>query len=99
MGPLIESDIRFPEGVNFEVVNVLSTAQLDVRVWERGSGLTMACGTGACAAAVVTRRKGLTADAVTVNLPGGQLQIEWPGRGPVIMEGPIERVFDGEWPI
>jgi diaminopimelate epimerase len=99
LGPLIESDIRFPEGVNFEVVNVLSTDQLDVRVWERGSGLTMACGTGACAAAVVTGRKGLTADAVTVNLPGGQLQIEWPGRGPVIMEGPIERVFDGEWPI
>ncbi len=99
LGPLIERDERFPEGVNFGVINVLSADQLDVRVWERGSGLTMACGTGACAAAVVTRRKGLTGDSVTVNLPGGELQIEWSGRGPVIMEGPIERVFDGEWLI
>jgi diaminopimelate epimerase len=99
LGPLIEHDERFPEGVNLEIVNVLSHGELRVRVWERGSGQTMACGTGACAAAVVTRLKGLTGDAVTVALPGGQLQIEWSGRGPVVMEGPIEKVFDGEWPL
>ena len=99
LGPLMERNKSFPEGVNFGLVNVLSRDALKVRVWERGSGLTMACGTGACAAAVVTRRKGLTGDTVTVALPGGELRIEWPGRGPVMMEGPIVKVFDGRWSL
>ena len=99
LGPIVEHDARFPEGVNFGLVNVVSPNEVNLRVWERGSGLTMACGTGACAAAVVTRLKGLTGDAVTVNLPGGQLDIEWSGRGSVIMEGPIKKVFEGEWPL
>lgn len=99
LGPLVERDERFPEGVNFGVVNVISRDRLNLRVWERGSGLTMACGTGACAAAVVARRKGLTDDAVTVVLPGGELTIEWSGRGSVVMEGPITKVFEGTWPL
>jgi diaminopimelate epimerase len=99
LGPLVEHDARFPEGVNFGVVNVVSPNEVNLRVWERGSGLTMACGTGACAAVVATRLKGLTGDAVTVNLPGGQLDIEWSGRGSVTMEGPIQKVFEGEWPL
>ncbi len=99
LGPLIERSPIFPDGVNFEVVNVVDRGRLMVRVWERGSGQTMACGTGACAAAVVTRSKGLTDDAVTVSLPGGDLGIEWPGRGPVVMDGPVETVFAGAWPL
>ena len=99
LGPLLERDGRFPEGVNFEIVNVLSRNLIKVRVWERGSGQTMACGTGACAAAVVARRKRLIDDAVTVSLPGGDLGIEWSGTGSVVMVGPIERVFEGSWPI
>ena len=99
IGPLVERDGRFPEGVNLEIVNVLARDRLRVRVWERGSGQTMACGTGACAAAVVTKRKNLTDDAVTVSLPGGDLRVTWPGTGPVQMEGPVERVFEGSWPL
>ena len=99
IGPQIERSPIFPQGVNFEIVNVVDRSHLAVRVWERGSGQTLACGTGACAAAVVTRDKGLTDDAVTVSLPGGDLGIEWPGRGPLVMEGPVERVFEGVWPI
>ena len=68
-----------------------------LRVWERGSGLTMASGTGACAVAVIARTRSLTTDEVTVTLPGGELEITWPGQGTVIMEGPIEHVFDGDW--
>lgn len=98
-GPLIEQNTLFPEGVNFEIVNVISENVLKVRVWERGSGLTMACGTGACAAAVVTRNKGLSGDVVKTTLPGGDLRIEWSGRGPVFMEGPVQKVFEGTWAI
>lgn len=97
LGPLVEHDARFPERVNLELVNVLSRNLLKVRVWERGSGQTMACGTGACAAAVVARRKGLVDDVVTVALPGGDLRIEWAGTGPVMMDGPVHKVFEGSW--
>ena len=97
IGPLVEHHPMFPQRVNFEIVNVLGEGRLRTRVWERGSGLTMACGTGACAVAVAARMHGHIEDKSIVELPGGDLTIEWPGEGPVIMEGPVASVFDGEW--
>ena len=87
----------FPKRVNFEIVNVLDEGHLDARVWERGSGETMACGTGACAIAVASRLQGLIGDKVDITLPGGTLTIEWDGEGEVYLEGPAEEVFSGEW--
>ena len=98
LGPLVEHHPMFPKRVNFEVVNVLDSSRLRVRVWERGSGLTMACGTGACAVAVVARLHGFVGDETTVILPGGELNVRWPGEGQVVLEGPVEEVFEGEWP-
>ena len=98
LGPLVEHHPMFPKRVNFEVVNVLDSTRLRVRVWERGSGLTMACGTGACAVAVVARLHGYVGDETTVVLPGGELSVKWPGEGQVVLEGPVEEVFEGEWP-
>ena len=98
LGPLVESHPMFPERVNFEIVNVTSPDELRVRVWERGSGLTMACGSGACAVAVIARLKGLSRDEVSITLPGGDLVVRWPGEGEVVLEGPVEEVFEGEWP-
>ena len=97
IGPKIENHPMFLERVNFEIVNVIDPGHVKVRVWERGSGLTMACGTGACAVAVIGRLKRLTGDNVKVSLPGGDLSVSWPGSGEVIMEGPVEEVFEGEW--
>ena len=94
IGPLVEHHPMFPERVNFEIVNNLGSGRLRTRVWERGSGLTMACGTGACAVAVAARMHGYVNDKSTVELPGGNLVIEWPGEGLVIMEGPVASVFD-----
>ena len=97
IGPMVERHAAFPEGVNFEIVNVLARDRMRVRVWERGSGITLACGTGACAAMVAARLRGLVGDEVAVEMPGGELSIFWNGGGEVVMEGPVERVFDGEW--
>ena len=98
VGPLVEQHPMFPEKVNFEIVNLVDSSHVRARVWERGSGRTEACGTGACAVAVSARLHGYVGDDVSVGLPGGDLSIHWPGEGEVIMEGPIERVFEGEWP-
>ena len=98
IGPIVEHHPLFPNKVNFEIVNILSRDRLKVRVWERGSGLTQACGTGACAVVVAGRLKGLVDDDVTIDLPGGSLDIRWTGEGDVIMEGPVAEVFEGEWP-
>ena len=87
IGPQVEHLPMFPERVNFEVVNVIDRETVTARVWERGSGLTMACGTGACAVVAVGRVKGLTGDEVTVGLPGGDLVIRWPGSGQLVMGG------------
>lgn len=98
VGPQVEVHPLFPNRVNFEIVNVLDRDRLQVRVWERGSGLTQACGTGACAVVVAARLHGLVDDQVDVDLPGGTLRVTWPGRGTVILEGPIAEVFEGVWP-
>ena len=98
VGPQIEVHPLFPDRVNFEIVNVLGRARLRVRVWERGSGLTQACGTGACAAVVAARLHDHVDDEVDVELPGGVLRVRWPGQGTVTLEGPIAEVFEGVWP-
>ena len=98
IGPMVENHPFFPDRVNYEIVNVLSRDRMKVRVWERGSGITLACGTGACATVVAARLNGLVDDDVTVELPGGDLRVSWPGEGEVVMEGPVARVFEGHWP-
>jgi len=97
VGPLVEHHRAFPRRVNFEVVNVLGSDRLRMRVWERGAGITLACGTGACATAVATHLRGLTDDVVQVELPGGIVQVEWDGEGEVFLSGPAAYVFEGEW--
>ena len=98
LGPMVEHHAMFPRRVNFEIVNVVDRRSLEARVWERGSGLTMACGSGASALAVVARLHDYIDDEVAVCLPGGELIVRWDGHGPVELEGPIEEVFSGEWP-
>ena len=98
VGVKFENHERFPKRVNTEFVNVLDRHTAQMRVWERGSGETLACGTGACAVAVACALNGLTEDGVTVKLLGGDLQIKWDReKNTVYMTGPAEVVFDGEW--
>ncbi len=96
-GPLIEHHARFPRRVNAGYLQVLDRTHARVRVWERGAGETLACGTGACAAVVAGRLRGLLDEGVEVRLRGGTLRISWGGEGePVMMTGPAVSVFDGE---
>lgn len=98
VGVKFENHERFPKRVNTEFVNVLDRHTAQMRVWERGSGETLACGTGACAVAIACALNGLTEDEVTVKLLGGDLQIKWDReKNTVYMTGPAEVVFDGEW--
>lgn len=99
IGPAIESHSLFPERVNVEFVQMQPDGSLKMRVWERGSGETMACGTGACATAVAAMLKGRTPQrTATVHLRGGDLIIEWnPNNNRVYMTGPAALVFEGEW--
>ena len=98
VGVKFENHERFPKRVNTEFVNVLDRHTAQMRVWERGSGETLACGTGSCAVAVACALNGLTEDEVTVKLLGGDLQIKWDReKNTVYMTGPAEVVFDGEW--
>ncbi|MBB3330793.1 diaminopimelate epimerase [Halomonas campaniensis] len=96
LGPAIEAHPSFPRRVNVGFMQVVSAHEIRLRVFERGSGETLACGTGACAAVACGIRRGLLASPVTVHLPGGELTIEWAGPGtPLTMTGPATRVFDG----
>jgi len=96
LGAALEGHPAFPARTNVHFVQVLSPTHLVMRVWERGAGPTLACGTGACATLVACRLLGLAAESARVDLPGGPLQIEWQGQGePVWMTGPAEAVFDG----
>jgi diaminopimelate epimerase len=97
-GPRIERHPRFPNGVNAGYMQVVDRANIRLRVWERGAGETMACGTGACAAVVSGIRLGLLDSRVCVATRGGALTIAWRGgASPVFMTGPAETVFEGEW--
>jgi diaminopimelate epimerase len=99
-GPQIERHERFPQGVNAGYMQVIDRANIRLRVWERGAGETLACGTGACAAVVTGIRRGLLASPVSVATRGGVLGISWAGAGtPVMMTGPAETVFEGEWSL
>ncbi|WP_411333776.1 diaminopimelate epimerase [Metabacillus indicus] len=97
LGPVVEKDPLFPESVNVEFVEVVSENELHFRVWERGSGVTMACGTGACAAVVSSVLNGFTkrGEDTTVHLAGGDLLINWSEEGNVFMTGPAEVICTG----
>ncbi len=99
-GPLIERHRRFPQRVNAGYMQVLGHTRIRLRVWERGAGETLACGTGACAAVVAGIREGLLEDSVEVDTRGGRLTIRWRGGdNPVLMTGPAVSVFEGEMEI
>ena len=98
IGPKFENHEMFPDRVNTEFVKVLDSHTVEMRVWERGSGETLACGTGACAVAVASILNGLTEEEVTVKLLGGDLKIRWDRKENLVyMTGPAEVVFDGEF--
>lgn len=99
LGPVIENDPIFPQRVNVNVASLAGPDHLRLRVWERGAGLTRACGTGACASAVAAIVKGLVHSPVTVSLPGGDLVIAWRQGGTILMSGPATEAFRGtfEW--
>ena len=97
IGPKFENHERFPKRINTEFVRVIDRETIEMRVWERGSGETLACGTGACAAAVASILNGLAERKVTVKLRGGDLLVEWEEEtGKVYMTGPAVTVFEGE---
>lgn len=96
IGPKIEHMPIFPSRVNVEFVEVINSKRVKARVWERGSGITLACGTGACAVAVAAHLNGHTGRKVRVDLPGGALNIEWTKNNRVLMTGPAAEVYSGE---
>ncbi|MFC1980814.1 diaminopimelate epimerase [Chloroflexota bacterium] len=98
LGPMVENLAIFPNRVNFEIASVINRQQIEARAWERGVGETLACGSGACAIAVAAQLHGYVDNKVDVNLPGGLLCVEWDGSGDVLLSGPAEIVFTGEWP-
>ncbi len=98
VGPLVERLPVFPNRANFEVARVLDDKQIEARVWERGVGETMACGSGACAIGVASKLIGYTGGIVDIKLPGGLLNVAWNGEDEVVLGGPAETVFEGIWP-
>jgi diaminopimelate epimerase len=106
VGPSLETHPAFPARTNVELCRVVDPGRLRVRVWERGAGITLACGTGAGAAVVAARLRGYVDERVTVELPGGELEVAWPGdplgagrSRPVVLRGPAVHVFDGAFPL
>jgi len=98
VGPQVERHVVFPQRTNFEIAKVISRKRIKARVWERGVGETLACGSGACAIVVAARILGYIDDVVDIILPGGTLTIRWDGQGSVSLTGPVGDVFTGEWP-
>ena len=98
IGPQIEVHPAFPNRVNAEFIQLVSPSEMIMRVWERGSGETQACGTGACAAAVAGVLTERTERTLLCHLPGGDLTLEWAETGEVFMTGPAVEVFSGDWP-
>ncbi|MBI4770765.1 MAG: diaminopimelate epimerase [Chloroflexi bacterium] len=95
LGPLIERDPRFPARTNVQFVRVLDHANLQIEIWERGAGYTLASGSGSCAAAAVAHRLGLCAASVTVHMPGGRLEVALLADGRISLTGPVARVWQG----
>jgi len=100
LGPQIECHVMFPQRTNVEFAQILPGGKIRVRVWERGAGVTQACGSGACAVTVAAIRRGLLPERrAEIILDGGSLLISWEqDSGPVLMTGPVTHVFDGQWP-
>ena len=98
VGPEVEHLDIFPRRTNFEVARVINRKEIEVRTWERGAGETLACGSGACAVAVAAKLYDYVDKSINIKLLGGTLQLEWDGAGEVLMTGPAEAVFCGEWP-
>lgn len=100
LGAALSTNTHFPQGCNVGFAQIPDRAHLRLRVWERGAGATLACGSGACAALAILRRRGKLDAAVDVQLPGGTLHVRWDGEGaPVWMRGPAQFVFEGEMQI
>ena len=97
IGPKVETDRHFPKRVNAEFVEVLAPTEIRMRVWERGSGETLACGTGACAVCVAGALSGRTQRKILAHLPGGDLELHWAEDGHVDLTGPAVEVFQGQW--
>jgi len=95
LGPALEHDPLFPERANIGVAQVLAPDRIRLRVWERTAGITLACGSGACAALVNAHRRGLTGRLATMVLDGGELVVEWLESGRVLMTGPVSTAFAG----
>lgn len=95
LGPIIEHDALFPERINISIVEITSPTSFNMRTFERGAGLTLACGTGACAAAVAANRRGLIGKRAVATLPGGDLELFWQDDGNVLMTGPTQYEFSG----
>ncbi len=99
VGPRIETHEAFPRRVNVHIVQVIDPGEVRMRTWERGSGITLACGTGACAVCVAGVLTGRSGRKILAHLPGGDLELEWHDhRAPVFMTGPATEVFSGDWP-
>jgi len=98
LGPEVERHRIFPSRINFEVANVINRQRIEARVWERGVGETLACGSGACAVTVAAQLHGYIGNKVDIKLPGGILNVEWDGVGEVLLSGSAKVVFTGEWP-
>jgi diaminopimelate epimerase len=99
IGPLLERDPIFPDRANIGFAQVLSPTRIRLVMWERGAGMTLACGSGACATIVNAARRGLTDRRATVELPGGVLEMEWRADGHVLMTGPVATAFTGEFDL
>lgn len=98
VGPKIEHHPLFPNRVNFEVARMLARDRIETRVWERGVGETLACGSGSSAVMVAARLQSLVDERAELRLPGGSLTLEWDGQGEVYLTGPAVEVFEGDWP-
>jgi len=97
IGPEVERHPMFPQKINFEIARVLNRKKIEARIWERGVGETLACGSGACAIAIAAQLLGYTDRVVDIILPGGALTIYWDRVGEVLLTGSVEEVFIGEW--
>jgi len=98
LGPKVENLEIFPNRANFEVARVINRSQVEARTWERGVGETLACGSGACAIIAAGRLLDYVDEKIEVTVIGGKLGVEWDGKGEILLRGPAEIVFTGEWP-